>query len=439
MTKLDDYIKDKHKGQPRWFIDEVKSFKNQERIREANGIRDYLSGEHNILKRENYEYNGEVFEPRKIVMQYAKTLLDFQRTYLLANPITLTGVEEVVEKLNKVNNKGKYKRINKKILDKVLKYGEVYEYVYKEGRTIKSKIIDTSEGFPIYNSENVMIGFIEAYVHDGIEYYTVFSEDTVESYKFENNRIVMTARNANLTGLPIAYVNENEISDVNGRSDLEDWITILDAMEDLVSKYQDTVYKFMNPIPVVTGQQLKGEGLPADIVGGGMNLDDGATFRFEGNQLDSDSFESLYKKHMQSLLDISNTPAVSMNKADISNLSEVSIKMMFSLANTKASINEQIMQEGIESRHDRIRTLLGYDGIQFNDEDYDTIDMQFTYNMPSNDTEVIENLKGLREMNGISVESMLEKSPYSYDTNVEMERLNGERNVSEGNVNREEE
>lgn len=426
MDKLQNYIATKHKNSNKWFIDEVKSFHNQDKIREVEGIRDYLDGNHKIMKSESYEYNGKVFHPKKIVLQYAKTLLDFQRTYLLHNPITLTGNEDVVKAFNTVSKKGKYERLNKQILDRVLKYGDCYEYVYKEGRAIKSKLIGASEGFPIYDHENVMVGFVEAYAHDGIEYYNVFTDKVVEKYKYENGRVVGLSRHANLSGLPIAYTSDNEMSDTEGRSELQDWIHILDGMEDLVSKYQDSVYKFMDPIPVATGQQLKGEGLPTNIVGGGINLDDGADFKFEGNKLDYQSFNAVYKTLMQSLLDVSSTPAVSLNKTDVSNLSEVSIKLLFSLANTKASINEQFMEDGIEERHDKIRILLGYDDVVFSDGDYDTLGVQFTYNTPSNNTEVIANIKDLREIGALSLESLLEKSPYTTDIQTELERLNKE-------------
>lgn len=426
MSKLDSYIEQKYNNKGKWFVEEVNSYSNQVKVDEVNNIQDYLTGNHKILRRESFKYNGKVFNPKKIVMQYAKTLLDFQKTYLLHNPITLTGDENVVKTLNKVTKRGKYERLNRKILDSVLKYGEVYEYVYKDNNTIKSKLIKANEGFPIYNSENTMIGFIEMYQFEGVEYYNVFKEHVVERYKQKNGKISNVSRHVNLSGLPIAYVNESEISDVKGRSELNDWISILDSMEELISKYQDSVYKFTDPIFVTQGQVLKGESLPSEVVGKGVNLDDGADAKYVSNQLDHQSFESVYKTLMQSLLDISSTPAVSLNKTDVSNLSEVSIKLLFSLANTKASINEQFIEDGIEQRHDKIRKLLEYDGVAFSDDDYDTVDMQFTYNTPSNNTEVIDNIKDLREMGALSLESLLEKSPYTTDVQVELDRINSE-------------
>ena len=50
----------------------------------------------------------------------------------------------------------------------------------------------------------------------------------------------------------------------------------------------------------------------------------------------------------------------------------------------------------------------------------------FTYDLPSNNAEVIGNLRELREMGALSMESMLELSPMTSDVGQEMARLNSE-------------
>lgn len=429
MDKLEKYIQEKYDNYTNWFVEEVENIDNQQRVNDILEKKYYLNGNHKILHRQSYKYNGKEFTPRKIVLQYAKTLLNFQKAYLLQNPLTLTGDENIVKEYQKVNKKAKYDRLNMKILDKVLKYGQVAEYVYIENGVIKSKLIDAGEGYPVYDEENNLIAFIEAYINDGISYYTVFKKDIVEKYNNKGGEsIQLTDRYVNLSGLPIVYHNENELSDKEGRSELDDWISILDSMEDLISKYTDSFYKFMNPIPVAIGQQLKGEGLPSDVIGGGISLDDGAEFKMVGNQLDYRSFETIYKTLLQSLLDVSQTPAVSLNKTDISNLSEVSIKLLFQLANIKAGMNEQFMRDSIEQRFEKIRVLLGYLGKQYSEEEYETLDIVFQYATPSNDKEIIENLKALREMGAISLEGILEDSPYTTDVQFELNRI-----MKEGN------
>ena len=431
---LQQYINDKYDSASDWFVTFVQEVSNQQRVMDVMSKKEYLNGNHKILQRQPYKYNGKEFHPRKIVLQYAKTLLNFQKAYLLQNPTTLTGNERVVKQFQKVGRKAKFNRINLKLLDKVLKYGSVAEYVYMDNGIIKSKVIDPSEGYPVYNHNNNLIAYIQAFMNDGIEYYTVYDSNYVTEYDNNGGELRLTGRYNNLSGLPIVYHNDNELSEIEGRSELDDWISILDSMEDLISKYTDSFYKFMNPIPVAIGQQLKGEGLSSDVVGGGISLDDGSDFKMVGNGLDYKSFESIYKTLLQSLLDTSQTPAVSMNKTDISNLSEVSIKLLFQLANIKASGNEQFIREGMEQRYDKVRKLLELKGITFSDENYETLDIVFQYATPSNDSEIINQLKELRDMGAISLESLLSHSPMTTDVNMELNKIMSEHKNSTVNT-----
>ena len=427
LSTLDGYIREKYDSAPYWFVEFINEIPNQLRVQDVVNKKEYLNGSHAILNRPSFKYNGKEVTPRKILLSYAKTLLNFQKAYLLQYPITLTGNEEVVTHYAGITRKAKYDRCNAKVLDKVLKYGSCAEYVFIDKGVIKSRVIDPSEGFPLYDHESNLLAFVEAYTVDAISYYVVYKDNVVEKYSNNGGEIRMTERYANLSGLPIVYHNDNELDENQGKSELDDWISILDSLEDLISKYVDSFYKFMNPIPVSVGQQLKGAGLPADVIGGGITLDDGSDFKLVSNGLDYKSFETIYKTLLQSLLDVSQTPAVSMNKTDISNLSEVSIKLLFQLANIKAGMNEVFMREGMELRFDKIRALSEqYKGVKFEDDEYDSLDIVFQYATPSNDAEIIENLRTLREMGGLSLESLLEQSPYTTDVRYELERLQNE-------------
>lgn len=112
-----------------------------------------------------------------------------------------------------------------------------------------------------------------------------------------------------------------------------------------------------------------------------------------------------------------------MGKVDISNLSEVSIKLLFSLADIKASMNEKYMREGMEERFDKIRKLMELKGKRIGEDAYDSLGIVFQYARPQSAKEVIDNLKVLSDMGAISIESILEHSPYTTDVVQEMGRL----------------
>ena len=427
---LQQYIKEYHEGRADWFLEEVQSVSAQQRVMNVLNLKEYLDGKHKILQKPNEKFGGKEYVPRKIVLNHALTLLNFQTSFLLQNPVTITGKERIVKEYQKVNKQGKYDRLNYRILDKMLKYGQVFEYVYLDKNTIKSKLIDASEAYPIHNHENEMIAFVQAYMVDGIDYYIVYSEDTVETYDNKGGQLRMTGRYANLSGLPIVYKTTNEINENEGKSELENWISILDSLEDLISKATDAYYKFITGIPVVTGQQLKGEGLPVDVVGAGLNLDDGATFEFVSNKFDSNAFDTLYETLLNALYTVAHLPAIAVGRTDISNVSTEAVKMLYQLAMMKAGQNEQYMREGIEQRFEKIRRMLKYKGVTFTDDEFDSLGLVFSYQLPSNDKEVIENMKMLREMKGLSIETMLEHNPYVNDVQQELMRLKEENDTT---------
>lgn len=432
---LHEYINIVYDGKADWFVSECNSYYHMNRINKVVDIKEYLSGNHLINNRPAEQWNGKTFEPRRIVLQYAKTVLNFETSYLLKNPVTLTGEESDVKLMKDVYKKGKFHRTDLDIMDKLVKYGAVYEYLFidKDGK-IKSKLIAPEDSYPVYNEQGEMICFIEHFITDyNVSYYNIFSDSTVQKWTDAGGDLNFLGEFNNPCGFPVIYKNLNELDNTDGRSDLEDFVNIIDNMEDLISKYTDSIYKFLNPIPVVIGQKLNiknGQGeIPVNIAGMGLQLDDGSDFKFSSGQLDYESFESVWKVLKQALLDISNTPAVSMNNTDISNLSEVSIKLLFSLADIKAGLNERYIREGFEQRFKKIEKLLGLQGIGLNSDD---IDVVFQYARPLNESDIIDNIKTLKELGVMSLQTAVENAPMIYDPVNEIERLSKE-SVNKGN------
>ncbi len=433
LTPIDRFVNEFAYGKD-WFVEFCSDYNNQMRIMKILDVKEYLAGQHDILKRNPIIYNGIEVVPRKIVLQYAKQLIGYGTAYLIGNKITLSGNEDVVSEFRKVYKTSDYDKKDFDLVHTVNKFGNAYEYVYiKPGQEqkISSKLIDPADSYPVYDSDGQYIAFVEHYTLRDISFYNVYYPDRVEKYSNAGGSLMLRSTFENLSGLPVIYKNDNPIDEYFGRSDLDDYITILDSLEDILSKSIDAYYKYIVGIPVIKGQQLfqekgKNEGLDKDVVGQGLYLDSDSDFKFESNEISHEAFEVLYKTLMTSLLDISSTPAVAIGKADVSNLSEVSIKLLFSLANMRAMIMEKYIKESIKVRLDKIRTLLEYKGIVFSDEDYSTLDVTFQYAMPQSEKDIIDNLKTLREMKAISVESVLRQAPYVKDVSSELEKLSAE-------------
>lgn len=427
MNKLENYVNNKYKGNPYWFKEECQDYWHKQRIMDILDNKEYLAGKHKIKYRTNEVYNGKEFITRKIALQYAKTLLSFETAFLLKNPVTLISNDlDALNLYKAVYREGKYHQLDYEILSRMVKYGEVYEYLYiDDNNRIKSILINAEDSYPVYAHNGEMIAFIEYYVYDGISYYTVFTEDNVYKYNDEDGNLHFTEEYSNLSGLPIPYILPSEMDCLKGNASFREYIDVLDNMEDLISKYMDSFYKFLNPIPLFKGTKLntKDGGIDENAVGYALQLAEDADFEFVNSKMDFNSFKTMWNTLKQSLLDISMTPAVSMNSQEISNLSEVSIRMLYSMAEIKGADNALYLKQGFEKRWGIMKKLLRELDYNINEDAY--IDCQFNMNIPQNESEIISNLVKATDGNIMSVDRAVEVNPYVNDVNNELERLKG--------------
>jgi len=429
---LAEYIKQNYNNSPYWFEQECEQSWHRDRIDNILNIKEYLSGRHAILSRTDEVYNNRVFKTRKIVLQYAKTILNFQTSFLLGKPCTLSGDEKSIKELKQVYKKSKYNDIDYKILDKLTKYGEVYEYLYfNNDNRIKSKLINSEDGYPIYSDSLEYIGFIEHYISNGVSYWNVFTDSNVVEWTNAGGYMHKVGQYNNVSGLPVIYKTLNEMDERQGRSDLEDYVNILDNMEELISKYADSFYKFLNPIPTLTGTKLNigkgGEGaINPDITGYCLQIDDGSKFELVTNRMDYKSLETIYNMLRQALLDISMTPSIITSGVEISNVSETSIKMLYSMAQIKAQINSKYLIDGFRYRWKLMQKMLKLQNIDIDARDVEVV---FDMAIPSNDEEIINNLKTLNDMGAISLDSILSQSPYINDVEGEKAKIENSKKV----------
>lgn len=436
MQTIENYINDKYDGSITWFEKEVQEGYHIQRISDVINNKNYLSGKHKILNREDGKWKGQEYITTKLVLQEAKTILNFHNTFLLGKPISLNGSDDIVKIYNDIYRKGRYNKIDFDILNNVLKYGDVFEYIYVDNGVIKSKLINPEDGYPIYSEDDCSyIGFIEHWTNNSnkVSYYNVYYQDHVEMWNNEGGELQKTSEYINITGLPIHYKNYNDMDNTCGVSELEDIKPILDQIEDILSKMTDAVYTLsLNPLPVSIGQRIEGT-IPSDCVGYSLNLDAGE-FKFVNANMDYSTIKLLLDTLHKKLETIAGIPSVAMGNGNVANVSEVSLSMLYSLAQVKAMLNEQWLREGFENRWEVFKRILEMKNIHFNDEEY--IGCEFNYSRPINQEELLNNLHKQWEMGAISLQTIIEKSNLTTDVSQELERIQKEGNgVGDNNKN----
>jgi len=429
-----EYIRLNYGGSSTWFVDEVRQSHHVSRVGRVLDNKNYLEGVHSVLNREDLTFKGQTYEVSKMVLNIAKSIILFHNSYLLGKRVSLSGSEGLVKEMDRVFRMGRFHNQNYKILDKVNKYGDAYEYIYIDGGKIKGKLINPEDGFPVYSDGGEYIAFIEYWADmlSNIEQYIVYYPDRVEKYSNEGGFLKLIAEYNNATGLPIHYKNgENEYDGCYGKSILEDIKPIISKIEFLLNKMDDSIYTLsLNPMPVAIGQKLDNS-VNADAVGYVLNLDDG-DFKYAACNLDSASIKLLYDSLMQQLMMTACVPAHIFGQNNVSNVSEVSLQMLYQNLDNKARDMEVYIREGFEDRFDMIIKAMQMQGKKVGIDEY--VDVEFNYNRPVNNSELLEQMERQYGMGAISRKTIIEKSEITNNVSVELERIEQEGSSSGGNV-----
>lgn len=385
---------------------------------DANRVRNYLCGSHNVLGREDFTFNNKTFHTAKILLNSLKQIVTFHASYVCGNPVSLSGEAGVTKLLQSVYKGGHYERTDYDIVTNLVKYGNAYEYVYKDKGKIKSRIIPNTDAFPIYQNGQY-IKFIERYC------YNPAIDDCLER-EYRKNKIieyhngVVTGVYNNPSGiLPIHYGTlDKDKTGVFSLGLITQLIPIMNEIEQLLSKMSDSVTTLsMNPMGVVSGQRID-ESVHADMVGATLNLDDGGVFNWATANLDYNSIKLLLDSLISQFYQIACVPSALYGQSNVANISETSLELLFNNSDSYAKQLSYGMLEGFEKRLEAISRMMSVD--------LNGVDINFNYNRPVDNKSKLEAMKVQYDMGAISTETVMKNSPYTQNIDRELELVNGQ-------------
>lgn len=436
IDKIKDFLGSKKDGgimpgNKMWFKTEIDKIRYADRIRRVKKIDSYLAREHKVLERPDFQFKGHTYETAKIVLQTLKSIVKFHSSFICGEPVSITGDKEFVSALNKIYRKGDYIEADLKIARDLISYADAFEYVYlDENNKIRSKIIKNTDAYPLYDAEGKYYCFVENWTDSDtrLSYSNVYYPDRVEIYK--GRELVDTKEN--LTGLPIWYSSLDKTKYDNfGDPFLLDLIPIMDSVENLLSKLDDAVTTLsMNPFGVVSGQRIKSE-IPKDIVGVTLNLEDGGSFNYANATMDKDSIKLELDYLIQQFYAVACVPSSILGQSNVANVSETSITMLYQQT---SNFNRQFITEmtkGFMQRMEYIRKLMEIQGQTVTDEVFDSINFLFNVSKPVDNEANMNNMKIQYDCGAISKQTIIDKSPYTTDTALELQRLQDEAKVSQ--------
>lgn len=409
-----------------WFESEIKKIRYTDRINRVEDIDSYLRREHDILSRPNFEFKEKTFETAKIILQTLRSIIRFHVGYICSNPVSLTGDKELVSYLNKVYKKGNYNKIDMEVAKDIITYGDAFEYVYLDEKdNIKSKIIKNKDSYPIYDGNGVYTNFVESWkdLDTNKTHYIVYYPEKVEIYEDRN----LIDIKANLTGLPIWYSGMDKTKyDKFGDPFILDLIPLINTIEMLLSKLDDAVTTLsLSPLGVVSGQRIDSS-IPDNIVGTVLNLEDGSTFQYASATMDRESIKLELDYIIQQFYAIACVPSSILGQSNVANVSETSITMLYQQCDNFCKQYIASMQEGFTKRLEYMRKLIEIKGKNIDDDVFDSISISFNVNRPVDNKSDMENMKMQYECGAMSRQTIIDKSPYTTDTALELQRIEDE-------------
>lgn len=416
-------------SEPLWFTDEVNKSEHMKRISNVIIIKNYLLRLHKVLQRKDFKFKDETYSTAKIVLNTLKSILNFHTSYVIGNPISISGEPDAVNVFNKVYKKGIYTKTDYQIVNDLYTYGNAFEYTYLDNGVIKSKIIANEDAYPVYDDDFNYVAFVEHWEDftSGHSNYIVYTPTLVQHY-VDN---VLVKEDNNLSGLPIHYCMMDKTEyNFFGDSIMNDLMPIMNQVESLLSKLDDAITTLsLNPIGVSEGQRIDGS-IPKDIVGATINLEDGGDFKWVNAQMDYNNIKLLLDSLVQQLYAVAGVPASVIGQGNIANVSEVSLKLLFSQTDNKAKQTVQVLKEGFYKRFEYFRKLLAISGTAISDDDYDSLDITFSVNRPVDTSSLMDELKTQYDMGAISKQTIIDISPYTVDVSSEMQRIEAEKNTT---------
>lgn len=411
-----------------WFESEIKKKRYTDRISRINLIDEYLRREHKVLSRPNFEFKGKTYETAKIILQTLKSIIKFHVSYICGNPISLTGDKEFVSFLNKIYKKGNYTKVDLSVAKDLVTYGDAFEYVYlDENDNVQSKIIRNKDSYPIYDGNGVYTNFVEYWKDEDTrkEHYVVYYPDKVDVY--ENNKLIDSR--VNLTGLPIWYSSmDKAMYDRFGDPFILDLIPLMDTIEHLLSKLDDAVTTLsLNPLGVVVGQRIDSS-IPNNLIGAILNLDDGSDFKYASANMDRNSIKLELDYIIQQFYAVACVPSSILGQSNVANVSETSTIMLYQQTDNIAKQYIASLLEGFSVRLNYIRKLMKLKNVPISDEVFDSISIVFNVNRPVDNVNDMKNMQIQYNCGAMSRQTIIDKSPYTTDTALELERIEAERN-----------
>ena len=367
----------------------------------------------------------------KIANAYASYITDTLVGYFIGEPISYTSNDDVLlQDLSMIFEYNDEADENAELAKNASIYGVAYEMLYlsEEDKMIRFKALNPKEIIPIFDKtveQNLMavIRYYDDYDVVDDKTYTlveIIDNTMVRRYKMDNSFLLLEEYPHYFGMVPVAIYKNNE----EERGDFEAVISLIDAYDKMESDTLNDFEYFVDAYLALYGFTAEPEDVAQMKENRILLMDEGTSAEWLIKQTSDTYVENMKNRLDADIHKFAKCPNMA-DKEFASNASGVAIKFKLLGTENLVSIKERKFKRGLQQRLELMSMI---NSVLREGFDWRGIDIIFTRNIPSNDTDIANMVNTLKDI--VSEETLLAQIPFVENVQDELERLKQEREES---------
>lgn len=384
--------------------------------------KDYYDGKQKILQK---TYSDASKPCNKVITNYCADIVSSYSGYI-ASPgyISYTGPNDISEVMDCLRYND-YQDEDSDFLTMALIYGTAAELMYTdtEGK-VRFRLINPLQCFGIYDDSlsSDLLYFVRWYrVNEWDESDTyrldLYSDATIRHYQMNGENGFLT-----FLGEEPHYFNQcpaNIFSlDEDERSIFDCVLSLQDAYNEILSGEIDDYDAFCDAYLAITGCDADSEDIATMKENRVIVLPEGASAEWLTKNATDTQVENILKRIHDSIYRIAKCPDFSSETFVGGVSSGVAIRYRLTGCETKAAAIESNMKKALQRR---IELVAGVASLKLGEEVYRDIQITFTRNIPSDNTDTVNMVKALQGV--VSEKTLLSMIPQVSDVEAELDAL----------------
>ena len=371
----------------------------------------------------------------KIANSYASYITDTLVGYFMGKPVSYNADDDkVLEELNMIFEYNDEADENIELAKNASIYGVAYEMLYMSEEEVRFKSLDPKQCIPIFDDtiDSNLLAFIRYYDnYDVVQDKTItiielITDTTITRYQCGNNYNDFTLLDSykHYFGMvPIAIFKNNE----EELGDFETVISLIDAYDKLESDSLNDFEYFVDAYLALYGFTAEPEDIQQMKENRVLLMDEGTSAEWLTKNVSDNNIENIKNRIDADIHKFAKCPNMA-DKEFASNASGVAIKFKLLGTENKVSIKERKFKRGLQQRLELLSTM---NGVLSDGFDWRSVDIIFSRNIPSNDTDIANMVNTLSGI--VSEETLLAQLPFIENVQDEIKRLDADKEKNKEN------